>query len=88
MFQEILPTAKALLTRTENIPSRNALLEVVDASEFVYEKLQSGNQADIDELDEYLKNKTSTVAGYLGRLILATVNTLGDLSKKGRAHTD
>lgn len=85
IFDELLPTAKALLSRTENTELRNQLSEVVEASEFIHGKLQSGNKADIDEVRKYLKQRQSTVAGYLGRLIIATVNVLGDLSKKQHA---
>lgn len=84
-YEAILPTAKALLSRTQNIQLRNTLSEVLDASEIIYGKLKSGSPADIAELKEYLSEKRSTVAGNLGRLILATVNVLGDLSTNKHA---
>lgn len=85
IFKDLLPTAKGLLTRIENVEQRNDLKEVVDASEFICQKLQSGNQADINELKGYLNQRHATTAGYVGRLILGTKNALEDLSKKRRA---
>lgn len=85
MFRETLPNAKAILTRIENIELRNSFSKVIDACEFIYQKLQSGSPADVNTLLGYLKERHSTVAEYLARLILTTVNVLGDLSHKKRA---
>lgn len=85
IYDEIFPTAKALVSSAADDQLRNNLAQVIDANEFVYKKLKSGNQNDIDELNKYLNETQSTTAGYLGRLILAIVNVLGDLSHKKHA---